>query len=202
MDTEQSRKQFGKQVQRYLEHYEIEIVDVVDNLKTNSTYVRKLIKGEITFSFDKMTAIASIFGLPYYKFADPDYPLPKLKDLPEETQKIIKNRANKGKITKDFTNSMALALEALIEKGALLRPTTSKILFAQIDPAITKGRKSTEITSLLAYEQRMNNFLKMPFKRVRETIYIDKNVASEYLKKDESEIQKILKEQEDEYDIT
>lgn len=201
MDTEQSRKQFGKQVQRYLGHYEIEIVDVVDNLKTNSTYVRKLIKGEITFSFDKMTAIASIFGLPYYKFADPDYPLPKFKDLPEETQKIIKYRANKGKITKDLTNSMALALEALIEKGALLRPTTSKILFAQIDSTITKGRKSTEITSLLAYEHRMNSFLKMPFKRVRETIYIDKSVASKYFKMDESEIQKILKEQEDEYNI-
>ena len=202
MDTVQSRKQFGKQVQRYLDHYEIEIVDVVDNLKTNSTYVRKLIKGEITFSFDKMTAIASIFGLPYYKFADPNHPLPKLKDLPEETQKIIKERAEKGKISKDFTNSMSLALEALIKKGALLHPTTSKILFAQIDPAITKGRKSTEITSLLSYEHRMISFLKMPFKRVRETIYVDKSVASKYLKMDESEVQKILKEQEDEYNIT
>lgn len=201
MNTAQFRKQFGRQVKRYLNHYGIEIVDVVDQLKTNSTYVRRLIKGEITFSFDKMIAIASVFGLPYYKFADPEFPLPKLSELPENTQLIIKNRAEKGKITKDATNSMAVALEDLIEKGALSQPTTSKILFAQIDSAITQGRKSTEITSLLAYEHRIDSFLKLPFKRIRETIYIGKESASKYLNMDKEKIQKILKEQELKYNI-
>lgn len=179
------RIEFGIQIKRYLEHFELEVVDIVDILTTNSTYVYRLMRGEVTISFSKMVTLADIFGIPYYDFANPSFPFPAFEALPKGTQTLILGRKKKGKINKNLKVGMSKAFEILAAEGKLDQPFTAKKVFDWMDPSITEGKKSTEVTNII---KRKDYIVQLPHKISRENIFVHKNNAQFFLEMSFQEI--------------
>lgn len=188
-------KEFGNQINKYATEYGIHIENLAKKLKTKPDTLNKVIAGQSTFSLKTMIKLSSLFGVAHYEFSNPDFQCPELDKLPNETQVWINNQ--KEIIPQDSTNTLAIALDALIIDGKLKYPTTSKILFWMMNSSIKEGRESTEVTTLLKYRVENGDIRDLGYKYGNQNIFVHKSSLNKYKKKEESEVHSIIRKQED-----
>lgn len=179
MNKEYYQKEYGKRVSKFLIYYNLTEGDLAKLIDSNSTNIKSIINGEVGLNINKMINIASVFGLTYYDFANPNFKLPSKSSLPELTIKIIKERQKKGSIIRDKSNILAIELDRLINEGILSKPITSKILLSLMNSNAQK-KGSTSITNLLRKEPRNALIIQLKQKYGNESIFIEKKYAKKY----------------------
>lgn len=138
-----AEKEFADQIKKYLKHFKMLTSDLGAQIGTEATDIRRIIEYEKSVGIKRAERIAGVFGLRYYEFANPDHPLPLLKELPQKTQKVIEERKIKGyKVNSRKANlNLPRYLKALIERGELDQPTTSRQLLEKLPPVIQEQIK-------------------------------------------------------------
>ncbi|MDR2283808.1 MAG: helix-turn-helix transcriptional regulator [Sphingobacterium sp.] len=195
METEEKYvKEYGNQVQRYLDTFEIVEEDLAKLTGTTSNNIKNIINGEVGLNIKKMINIASVFGIPYYHFANPKATIPSLNKLPKTTQAKIAERQRKGITVRDNENKFSSKLDSLILKGHFSTPTTSKLTLVAMGEEFN-DKNPSEITSLLGRPPR-NKTIKSIGKLGSQHIYIHIDHAEKFEKLSNDELIELIKKKE------
>ncbi|HLS94501.1 hypothetical protein BC792_12367 [Sphingobacterium allocomposti] len=174
------RKEYGRQVAKYLAAFGLTEEDLGKLINSSSDNIRDIVNGSVGLSLGKMIKIANVFSVHYYNFADPAYPLPEERHLSPTTRKKIEKRKAIGIMVRDTSNLLANELDRLISEGYLDKPTTAAMLHTYMDARLEK-RSPAEITNLLNKSPRNAAVVKLPSKIGRHNLYVLKEFADPYL---------------------
>ncbi|WP_316801446.1 hypothetical protein [Pedobacter frigidisoli] len=89
-------EEFAKILVRYFSEFNLEPIDVAHLINTKKEVIERLLSGESTVVHYTLEQIAQIFGLRYFKFGDPETPLPSYESLPDSTKDRIELRLREG----------------------------------------------------------------------------------------------------------
>ncbi|GHE42453.1 helix-turn-helix domain-containing protein [Sphingobacterium griseoflavum] len=173
------RKEYGKQVEKYLAAFGLTPEDLGKLIHSSSDNVRAIIRGSVGLSLGKMIKIANVFSVHYYNFADPSYPLPEERHLLQSTRTKIEKRKTIGVITRDNSNLLARELDKLIAQDVLSHPVTASALHKLMHKSLA-DRNATEITNLLNKPPRNKIIKKLPAKIGKQNLYIHVNHLEAY----------------------
>ncbi|WPU95748.1 hypothetical protein SNE25_09480 [Mucilaginibacter sabulilitoris] len=136
----------------------VDIQDIIDGKK-----------GMVLITAEK---IGRVFGLTYYEFGNPKYPLPAFNELPESTKVLIAERKKVGAPRKFVDHGLADALDKILNSHFLKEPHTAKEIFAQMPMAVRDlVRNAARISDLLNREPRSLLVIKFKIKGSREYSY-------------------------------
>ena len=76
-----AKKEFGNQLKAYRTVAGISQGDLASALMKQQPYIVSIEKGDTGVGIAKMVEISSYFGVKYYQFADPNFPIPKKEEL-------------------------------------------------------------------------------------------------------------------------
>lgn len=118
---------------------------------TTDSYLGKVERGIINIGADNMEMYASTFGVKFYELANPNFPVPKLEEMPNTLQEYVYSIRN---IRKSGSKMPALKitkyLDPIIESDFLTTPRTAKMIAEEIkmkvDVTIPPGRITSELT--------------------------------------------------------
>ena len=173
------RKEYGKQVEKYLAAFGLTEEDLGKLINSSSDNVRDIVKGAVGLSLGKMIKIANVFSVHYYQFADPTYPLPEERHLSRSTRKKIEKRKSIGIVVRDNQNLLAKELDRLISAGFLNKPVTASMLHQAMDKSLV-SRNSTEISNLLIKRPRNQIIAKLSTKVGKQNLYVHKDFLKNY----------------------
>ncbi|MEO3404934.1 hypothetical protein AAFN85_13595 [Mucilaginibacter sp. CAU 1740] len=165
--------EFGEQVIRYLNHFEISYLDLARAIKMGPNAFKEMIDGERGIMLSTMIKIANFFGTKYYKLANPDLQFPLKKDLPGETEALVGTRKTDDKRKKYSDHGLIEALDELLSGSFLEEPRTSKQILTQLpeEVQIAINTEARRITDLLNREPRSLLVRKFRVKGSREYWY-------------------------------
>lgn len=118
--------------------------------------------------------ISQVYGLKCYELLNPAQPNPSYKNLPKETQKMIKKLKEEGVSPKHELKKAELGkhLDKLIETGLLNRPVSAKVIFDNLPQEIQNTIKEPrKITDLFNRSPR-NGYVQKYGKSGSETLFI------------------------------
>jgi hypothetical protein len=144
--------EFGDQLIKYLRHFGLIEADIARLVKSNTDDIREILDGQKGVVLKTAEKISNAFGLRYFELGNPKFPLPKIKQLPEETQDAIKYRKEKGtaQIVRNYDNDIAGNLDRIIYETDLLhQPVTAEEIRLHFPEDIRDTIKATRITDLL-----------------------------------------------------
>ena len=184
-----SRK-YGRQVEKYLKKTSLTTADLAKLTRSNTDNIRDIIRGDVGLTLGKMVKIADLFGITYYEFANPSFPVPGYEQLPEKTKEAIERRKKTGTPIRDYSALLAKNLDRLIQEDKIAVPTTSILLLKQMDKQL-ENRNPSEITNLLRKPPR-NKFI-VPLTRIgAQHVFIMKEYLEKYQELSEDEIRVLI----------
>lgn len=183
-------RKYGEQVAKYLKETSLSTADLAQMTKSNTDNVRAIIRGDVSLTLAKMIKIADLFGITYYEFADPNFPIPAYDRLPEKTKVVILRRKKIGTPTRDYRALLAKNLDKLIQEAEVNVPTTSAILLGKMDKQL-ETRNPSEITNLLRKPPR-NKFIVPLTKIGAQQVFIVKDYLEKYQELTEDEIRALI----------
>lgn len=142
---------FGKQLEKYINHFNLSEVDIANLIGVNSVNVHEIIKGTRDASLKTINKISGLFGLSYYEFGDPKFPLPKVNDLPQDTQIAIEQRKKKGnpEIIRNNDLNLGIHVRKVLESKKLLLEFASSDILQLLPDEVKNQITSRRITDLL-----------------------------------------------------
>lgn len=159
MSSNKVLEEFTSILEYYIEYYGLDNVDIKTLLKATTDIVKDLKSGVNGPTITKAESIAQIFGIRYYQFADPNFPLPLKHDLPSATIKAINEREKNGPAVSRGTyqklDLKLVVLETLKEfkdKKKFLPSEVHKNLPEEVKTSIS----ATRITGLFSNELKDN----------------------------------------------
>jgi len=133
-----------------------------------------------------------VWGVPYtdlVKFSRSDI---HLEILPYPTQEAI--AASSSNKLKSSDNLLAKELDHLISTNKLNKPTTSKLLLAQMDKSLA-NKKVSEVTNLLRKAPRNKTIVSIG-KSGTQSIFVHKNYAQKYEKLSKKKLIELIVDEE------
>ncbi|WP_443944276.1 hypothetical protein ACJVDH_15305 [Pedobacter sp. AW1-32] len=88
--------EYAQQLKRYMKRFGLHNVDIAHLAKTNSKVISGILKGQKGAVLKTLEGISNIFGLRYFEFGNPDYPIPSSETIPENTKQRIIYRKKAG----------------------------------------------------------------------------------------------------------
>ncbi|WP_316762064.1 hypothetical protein [Pedobacter aquatilis] len=90
-------EEFGEILKKYMEEFSLEAVDIAYLGKSVKRTVTLILENKGSLKLETADAISRSFGLRYYEFGNPNYPIPSLRSLPERTRQRIAHRSKEGR---------------------------------------------------------------------------------------------------------
>lgn len=165
--------EFGLQVKKYLKHFGLTEGDLSRLINSNTNTVHEILSGQKGIVLNSAEKISNIFGLRYFEFGNPLFPIPVIKKLPEETRKFIENRKKRGVqvIIRNYDNDIAGNLDKIInETDVLHHPVTAEEIRLSFPKDIRDTIKATRVTDLLKKSGRDKVVVKVD-KRGKEFLF-------------------------------
>ena len=164
--------EFGKQVLKYLKQFGLTEADLARLINSNTDDINDIVSGSKGVVLKSTEKIANVFGLRYFKFGDPDFPLPKINDLPDKTQAAINNRRERGvpQINRNYDNDLAGHLDVILTTDFLKTTRTAREIWQQLPEEVRNKISPRRITDLLGKSPR-NTIVVKDGKRGREQLF-------------------------------
>jgi hypothetical protein len=146
-------------LQYYMDYYGLYNIDIKNLLSTTTDIVKDLKTGKNGPTIKKADSIACLFGLKYYEFANPDFPLLEKEKLPPATRAKIDQRKEIGPPKSrqynklDLNHSVLNALKGFKDKKAFL---PSEVFDTLPEDLKTKLGSATRVTGLFSDELKEN----------------------------------------------
>lgn len=166
--------EFGEQLRRYLIKFELAEADISRLTRLSSKSVSDILIGSKGIVLKTAEQISSIvFGIRYFELGNPQFPLPRLEDLPESTQIAIANRKEKGFADNARNIDLNLPKHVMIVLGSgrLELEFTSSDIWKLLPLDIQGQVKSIRITDLFKKGELKDKVEDTGEKRGREKLY-------------------------------
>ncbi|MCL4640500.1 MAG: hypothetical protein M5Z89_16000 [Olivibacter sp.] len=142
-------------LERYMKVFGLYSMDISSLAGSTRDFVKDLKESKTGPTFKTLVATASVFNLKYYQFGNPNFPIPKLEELPSKTVDKINWRKKVGVPEENQYNKLDLnrkvlyALEKVTDKSKFL----ASEVFSLLDDSTQKELKtSIRITGLFSDE--------------------------------------------------
>ncbi|RQO66815.1 hypothetical protein DBR40_21405 [Pedobacter sp. KBW01] len=89
-------KEYSKILKKYLKTFKLESIDIAYLVQTKKDVIDGVLKNEKGIVLYTLEQIAQIFGLRYFEFGNPNYPIPSFDSLPAKTKQRIAYRKKVG----------------------------------------------------------------------------------------------------------
>ena len=142
--------EFGRQLEKYLSRFQLIVADIARLTNSNTDAIDEVFDGKKGIVLKTAERISNIFGLRYFEFGDPNFPLPQIDKLPMATQKAILERKKKGspEIVRNNDLNLAVHIKGVLTSGLLENEFTSSQLLKLLPVDISSQITSRRITDL------------------------------------------------------
>lgn len=106
--------EYSQVLKGYMSEYNMEAIDIAFLIKTKKEVIEGLLDSKKGIVLNTLEAIAQIFGLRYFQFGDPNFPMPDYHSLPQKTKDRITYRKKEGSSLSRSYNSLGLTEKILI----------------------------------------------------------------------------------------
>lgn len=142
--------EFGSQLTRYLSHFGLSEADLAKLIKSNTDDIREILEARKGVVLKTAEKISNLFGLRYFEFGNPKFPLPKVKDLPQDTQIAIEQRKKKGnpEIVRNNDLNLGIHVRKVLESKKLPLEFASSDILQLLPDEVKNQITSRRITDL------------------------------------------------------
>lgn len=142
--------EFASRIMDALTIYGLEEGDLGKLIGTNATDIRNIVSLKKTLGIKRANKIASVFGMKYYQFGNPNVKLPAKDKLPKSTILAIEERINKGPSTVEIDKELNLPIHTIEVLSTLdiLSEFTPKSIYEKLPEDIKSKVESNRITVL------------------------------------------------------
>lgn len=143
--------EFGKQLEKYLKSFGLIIPDIARLIKSSTESIDNALNGKKGVVLKTAERIANLFGLRYFEFGNPKFPLPKVNDLPQDTQIAIEQRKKKGnpEIIRNNDLNLGIHVRKVLESKKLASEFASSDILRLLPDEVKNQITSRRITDLL-----------------------------------------------------
>ena len=166
--------EFGNQLGKYLKYFGLIEADIARLTKLSTYSVTEVLEGQKGIVLKTAEEISSVvFNIRYFELGNPQFPLPKKRDLPTATQDAIAERKKKGtpKITRNTELNLPSHVNIVLKSGQLALEFTSSDILNLLPDNIKNQIKSTRITDLFKKGELKDKVEETGIKRGREKVY-------------------------------
>lgn len=89
-------KEFSKILNKYMKKFSLEAIDIAFLANSNKRTIFSVLDNLGSLQLETAEAISKSFGLRYYEFGNPKYPIPSFNSLPEKTKQRVIYRKKEG----------------------------------------------------------------------------------------------------------
>ncbi|MEH6307831.1 hypothetical protein RYH73_19410 [Olivibacter sp. CPCC 100613] len=98
-------KEYADTLRWYMKKFGLEPIDIAYLAKSAKKNIIAVLNYTGSLELETLEAISQIFGLKYYQFGNPDFPIPSFESLPDKTKERIAYRKKAGKpVLKVYTS--------------------------------------------------------------------------------------------------
>ncbi|SEN07439.1 Transcriptional regulator, contains XRE-family HTH domain [bacterium A37T11] len=164
---------FGKQLRRFREYTGLTQQQYADYLDLTFTHINNVELGKSSVTIKSMAIISDSFGVAYFNFANPNFPIPPLEKMPAALRKYIKE-VKKEKIEKKKQPRVILApyLDKVLASDLLKTPRSAAEIAAAIEKAECTRIDPAKITGLLSIHPRNKLVRVIPPEKGRGNLYV------------------------------
>lgn len=154
----------------YMDYYGLYSIDVTKLLKSTRDIIKELNESKNGPTLKKLDAIASIFGLKYYQFGNPEYALPEYEHLPRATREKIDWRREVGPPESrnykklDLNNAVLNVLQNFVNREEFLPSEIYESLSSNLKNELGSA---TRVTGLFSDE--LKEYVKKTGNRIKKT---------------------------------
>lgn len=191
-------KEYSEILKQYMRKFRLVAVDIAFLIKSNKDVIEGLLESEKGVVLKTLETIAQIFGLRYFQFGNPDFPMPEYDSLPQKTKDRIIFRKEQGISIPttynnlDLTNKIIKTLSNYSQGDEFLASELGEKInttfeFNLVDFKQITGRLNNELSEFLV---KTGKTLKTEGKRGRPEEYyrLIKEITPEMLKKAKGKI--------------
>lgn len=166
--------EFGSQLRKYLKHFGLIEADIARLIKSNTDTMNEILdgqKGIVLKTAEKISWV--VFGIRYFEFGNPKFPIPKKNELPGKTQDAIAERKKRGVpgINRNTNLNLPLHVSNVLKSGRLNNEFTSSDVWELLPDDIKAQIKSIRITDLFKKGELKDKVEETGQKRERKKLY-------------------------------
>lgn len=152
---------FGQQLKKYRAVAGLSQKEYGEVVGVDQSYITKFESGKKDAQIENMQKHATVFGVNYYQLANPDFPIPTLKEMPyairraaaraekEREKQAAASDAKKEAGEKVYQTGSAKLLHGLINDGFFGEPRTSKEAFLKLNTQLKEDALSADHTKAI-----------------------------------------------------
>jgi transcriptional regulator with XRE-family HTH domain len=150
-----ARVEFGKQLKAYRRAAGISQDRLAKALMMQQSYIGYIEKAETGVGIDKMAEISSCFGLKYYHFANPDFPIPSKVNLRENLKTyLISKNIDPSYLENEEAPNYARNMDIYLGTDQLAEPKTSYQIAQDYKHMFDEHIEPSKVTDLLTKAPR------------------------------------------------
>jgi transcriptional regulator with XRE-family HTH domain len=154
-DDSSARIEFGRQLKAYREAAGISQGALAKALMKQQPYIVNIEKGETGIGIDKMEEISSFFGMKYYDFANPKFPIPPKAELRENMRKyLILHQIDPSYLDNENAPKYAKKLDLYLATGKLNEQKSSYEIAKEYQEMFDEHIEPSKVTDILTKAPR------------------------------------------------
>lgn len=163
------RSEFAKRLKAYRKAANISQKNLAHAIGKQQPYIVLVEGGEYSFGIDILEMISQVFGVKFYEFLDPKFPIPSEEELHNSIKAFVSSTETDTSYLNNKSPNYARNMDIYLETNLLNEQKTSteiaqdyfvmfneKILPAKVSDVLTKGRRS-EIIEVIKPEAGRGN---------------------------------------------
>ena len=151
-----AKTEYAERLRAFRKMAEVSQENLAKALAVHQPYIASIEAGNVSIGIDKLEEIAAYFGIKYYKFADPEYPIPPKMELRENIEKYVRSTQTEPGYLKDESRTFAKHIDALLETDFLNEFKTAKEIALACKKRFDVDIEASRVTDILSRQPRKN----------------------------------------------
>jgi transcriptional regulator with XRE-family HTH domain len=151
-----AKTEYAERLRAFRKMAEVSQENLAKALAVHQPYIASIEAGNVSIGIDKLEEIAAYFGIKYYKFADPDYPIPPKMELRENIEKYVKSTHTETGYLKDESPTFSKHIDALLETDFLNEFRTARAIASACKTRYGIDIEATRVSDILSRQPRKN----------------------------------------------
>ena len=149
-----AKLEYAERLKAYRKEAAVSQENLAKAIGVHQPYIADIESGTISIGIDKQEQIAAYFGVRYYEFADPNYPIPDKTELREHIEEYVKSTNTEPGYLKDESNRYSRYLDELLGTAFLQEAKTAKEISDEIATRFNVSIQPTRVSDILSRAPR------------------------------------------------
>ena len=145
-----AKAEYAERLRAFRKMADVSQENLAKAISVHQPYIASIEAGNISIGIDKQEEIAAYFGVKYYKFADPDFPIPSKQQLRESIEHYVRSTHTETGYLKDESPNFARHIDELLKTDFLKVFKTASEISAECKIRYGLEIASSRVTDILS----------------------------------------------------